>query len=340
MEDVESGASGSRGDTWLRNVVFTLFLAVLILALVSCPNPGGSGRGAAPGAVGGSLVIKLPQIPMQLTGKGADLTAVSFYDVSGSGPGSASFQKPGIMDTSVTIDSLTPGSWAIAVNGNNINGVQVQSASAKVTVAAGQTASVDAALNTSIAGGSLALTMKWPAGFSIASVALTPQDNAQPSITVPPVAGGSSIDTTLAVPACYYILSRVFRNISTGFTSGGADAVRVASGSTTRFQLTIDSAVNVAIVPDISKTIPITFTGSKAVFGRGESPTITAQPTISKQYRSFTYQWYLNGAPLSSGSSVTIIAKDHPGGDYRLDVVVSANGMLSSNCVTFTIPGN
>lgn len=331
----------------MRNVVSTLFLVILILLVVSCPSPGGGG-GTAPGVAGGpstdalgSMVITLPQITMQVIGKGADPNAVSFYDVSGSGPGSASFQKPGITDTSVTIDSLAPGSWGVTVNGNNINGMQVESASATVAVAAGQTASVNAPMSSSLAGGSLALAMTWPAAFSLSSVTLTPQDDAQQTITVTPAAGISSVSTTLAAPAGYYTLSRVFKDASTGFTSGGADAVRVTSGATTIFELTVDSAVKETIMPDISKTIPIAFTPAvKAVIGRGEILTTTAQPTLSKRYRLFSYQWYLNGEPAGNGASVTIAAKEHLGGDYRLDVVVSASGMLSSNSVTFTIPGN
>lgn len=69
--------------------------------------------------------------------------------------------------------------------------------------------------------------------------------------------------------------------------------------------------------------------------------TITAVPVVSKQFTTFTYQWYLNGVTLvgQTADTLTINGPDHPAGSYRLDVVVASQGVLSSDSVLFTIAG-
>jgi hypothetical protein len=334
----------------MRKSISPFVLAGLILLIVGCPSPsssgssnsnsnsnsssGGSVSGDGSLARGGSLTIKLPAIQMQdANAKTPDLSITTSYDVSGSGPGNATFLKPGITAETVTIDSLAPGDWGVNVNGNNQNGSKIASASLSVTVAEGLTVSQDFT-NTSwsVANGNLELSLEWPVsrGISSAIVSLTPEGGVPLQVTLQPVAttkGGLSVSATAAVPPGYYTLSRVFSD-----GTGGADAVQITSGSTTKFVLSVVSGMDLTITPDISKVIPINFT----YVGQGSVMTVTAAPTPSKQYNSFTYQWYLNGAPLAgeTGDTITLLAKYR---SYRLDCVVASNGALSSSIVPFFV---
>ena len=246
----------------------------------------------------------------------------------------------------MTIDSLAPGDWGVTVNGNNYNGLQVASASVHVTVVEGETVAEDVGVSPGAGDGSLDVSLEWPAAMGIASVSafLTPEGGASSPLALPSIVttnGVSSVTASAAVPAGFYTMSRVFIDKG-GFASGGADVVRITSGTTTQLALTVASGVDVTITPDISKVIRITFDGWKPAIGRGAVMTVTATPTVSKQYRSFSYQWYLNGGALDSevGNAITLSAKDLPPGSYRLDCVVAANGVLSSDHVSFSIAGN
>jgi hypothetical protein len=322
----------------MTKVVFSVALAVLVLLVGGCPNPG-TGTDQVSSKSGGSLKLNLPAIPLQLA-KQPDTTVPAFYDVSGSGPGNASFVRSGITGTSVTVDSLAPGDWGVTVIGNNLNGVQVESASLLVTVVEGETSSQDVVVSKVVGEGTLDVFLEWPESraITLANVTLTPQGGAPVVVTLPPgnhANGLVSVSATAAAPAGYYTLSRVFSD-----GNGGADAVQVTSGATTTFALSVVSGINVAITPDISKVIPITFDGYKSTIAKGTSMVLTAKPESSKAFNSFTFQWYLDGVALANQTdTVTIVAAEHPGGSHRLDIVIASHGVLSSDSVLLTIAG-
>jgi hypothetical protein len=210
----------------------------------------------------------------------------------------------------------------------------------QVTVVNGQTATVEVSLDATIGDGTLDLQMQWPEsrGISPAGVWLAPGTGGpQLAVALPPVAtvnGVSSVSAVSAVAPGYYTLTRVFSD-----GTGGADALRIVSSAATTFALSVVTEVSVSITPDISKTIPVTFSGKKSNLGKGASMTVTATPVASKQFNSFAFQWYLNGAPLPNQTegSITINGTVYPGGNYRLDVVLASQGVLSSDGVFFSI---
>jgi hypothetical protein len=332
----------------MRNIAFAFFLAVLILLLESCPNPGGTDT-TPPGSIGGSLTIVLSSEMKPLNTR--DPTIAMSYNVLGSGPGSASFQRTGIEKTIVTIDSLEPGDWGVTVNGNNFMNEQIGSASIHATVAAGETTTV-AVTATQVGGsGTLELSLNWTENPALSSavVSLTPLGGVPYTLTLPAIAtadGISSINASVAVPTGFYTLSRVYKNNDKSAVAwGAADALQITFAHTTRLVL-LDGQVT--IKPDISKNITIDFDNSKTNFGKGEIVTIAAKPTPqpSMKVSSYAYQWYLNGEPIdsvpaedTSSSSTTIDMHTLAQGIYRLDVVVSANETLSSKGFTFTIAG-
>jgi hypothetical protein len=311
----------------MRKVILWLPLGALILLLLSCPSSV---------QTGGSLVINLPLTGMQ-DPKSPDPDIVSSYDVLGAGPGNTGFQRLGIKDTSVTIDSLAPGDWGVTVNGKNFLNAAIASTSVSVTIIAGETAAAVVAASQLVSSGTLELSLNWTASPDTSSVvvSLTPQGGVPDTVTLPAVAnvnGISSVHASVEVPAGYYTLSRVYRDDMQVVTWGAADALRITFGSTTKLAL---SGGDVTITPDILKFVHVTSDN-----GKGEVVTFTAAPTPppSMKVTSFSYQWYLNGVLQNvTAPTITINMNDHGPGNYRLDVVVSAKGDLSSDGVTFTV---
>lgn len=329
----------------MRKVFSRLVPAALILLIVSCPSPDRKGTippdVVQPGSIGGSLVIRVPLTNMQAD-KGSS-NDVASYDVSGSGPGNASFQQLGITGSSVTINSLAPGDWGVTVNVNNSKGLQVASATVQVTVVEGETAEKDVAVSPFVGDGTLDVYVQWPAKNAISQLraALTLQNGALPDITLPAVVitnNVSSVHAAVPFPVGYYTLSVSY--LYDGFTWGGAEAVHISSGGTTKLVFTPFDAVKMSIDPDMSNSSMIAFSPLKSVLGLGQTMTVTATPTQMISGKYLSYQWYLNGLPQPEiTSTFTIDGKTLGSGNYRLDVVVSANGVLSSKPVLFTIAG-
>ncbi len=275
-----------------------------------------------------------------------DPTTVASYDVLGSGPGSASFQELGITAATVTIDSLEPGDWGVTVNGNNFNGLQVESASVLVTVVEGETASTKVAMSSSAENGTLDAYAEWPTSKTVSGLkaALTPQGGVPQEISLPAVAIAidiSSVHATAQFPAGYYTLSVSYQDAD-GFTWGGAKAVHISAGGTTKLVFTpFDAVKKMTVDPDVSNSETFTFNGYKDNLGVTGEMTITWTSTQMFPVKGTFYSWYMNGVPINgaAASTITIKASDYGKGNYRLDVVVSANGVLSSGKVVFTIAG-
>ena len=344
----------------MRNVVYRLFLAALVLLLVSCPSPtkpqdsgsppggsvpAGSPPGEAPAT--GTLVINLPPITMQQVVDPKNPPAVlplSSYDVLGSGPGSASFQKLGVTDTSVMIDSLQPGDWGVTVNGNDMNGTQVASASVHATVRAGETASAAVVVSATVGQGTFDVSMEWPTGVTVSSPLATLTPLAGLPIVIPlegtASGGGFTAHQTATAPAGYAILSISYLD-GNDFRWGGAEAVYVAAGGSTKILFApFSTSKKLTIDPDISKAIPIALTGSKDRFGQGEDVSITATPQEMSSGKSISYLWYLNGLAQPATDATITFPRKTLGGDYRLDVVIATHGTLASDHVIFAVAGN
>lgn len=326
----------------MRKVYSGLVLAALILLLVSCPTSTQSDESG--GIARGSLVIVLSQDMRPSSPK--DPTTVASYDVLGSGPGSASFQELGITGATVTIDSLEPGDWGVTVNGNNFKGMQVGSASVQVKVAAGETASAEAVVSPSVGQGKFDAYAEWPTSKTVSGLkaALTPQGDVPQEISLPAVVIAidiSSVHATAQFPAGYYTLSVSYQDAD-GFTWGGAKAVHISAGGTTKLVFTpFDAAKKMTVDPDVSNSETFTFSGYKNNLGLTGEMTITATSTQIFPVKGTFYSWYMNGVPINgaAASTITIKASDYGKGNYRLDVVVSANGVLTSSQVVFTIAG-
>jgi hypothetical protein len=223
--------------------------------------------------------------------------------------------------------------------------MQVASATVQVTIVEGETASADVAVGSSGGEGTLDVDLEWPQDKPVFSptVALTPQGEAPHAIILPAVVtenGFSSLHAATGFAAGYYTLSVSYSDAA-GFTWGGAEAVRLSSGSTTRLIFRPSETVKMTIDPDISKALPIDLSALKPKIGQGEKLSVTATLTQLTSDKFTSYRWYLNGIPQpETTATITYPGKTIPAGDYRLDVAVGTQGVLASNHVLFTIAGN
>ncbi|HVO39348.1 MAG TPA: hypothetical protein VMV03_10025 [Spirochaetia bacterium] len=318
----------------MKKILPSLVVIAGVLVLMSCPSPG-----SASGASGGTLTINLPVISMQQVGKNPVLTGTSSYDILGTGPGSAGFQRNGITAQTVTIGSLAAGSWQVEVNGNNAAKKVISTATTQVTVVEGSTASADVLESqfTSSSGLSISLTWANALNETFVEADLTPLNGSPSTINLPAAAnagGTTTISATKAVAPGYYTLSRVFQD-PTGFRSGGADSLYVPPADTASFALNVDAtgAVTVTITPDPPSTFQIALSSVKANYGKGQDITVAA--TVSGKP---SIQWYLNGA-LQSQTGPAVTLSNLPGGAYRLDCVAAVGGVLISDHVNFSVAG-
>jgi hypothetical protein len=338
----------------MKRTISRILLTALVVVLSSCPNPAqtdnpttgentgnptdpGGGTGPSPS---GSLTIKLPELQMQQEGKGANPAIPAWYDISGSGPDGATFERTGVKANSITVDSLVPGPWDVTVTGVNGSGAVVSSTTAEVTVVDGAVIEATVSFTPVDTIGTLAVSMSWSASQNItsATVYLTAQGGTPAQIAK--VSGGLTLGTSLPEAPGYYVLSRVFTHTS-GIDVGGADIVQITTGSTTSFVLNAsDSGVTITITPEPSNTIPITFSSTKDNYGIGETIAVTATPDALIPEDKSSFAWYLNGVRQAEASStITFPSKWLSPGYYRLDFVLSAEGALSSNHVKFTVSG-
>ncbi len=268
---------------------------------------------------------------------------VASYNLTGLGPGGASFQRPGVTGASTTVDSLAPGSWQVTVEAFNSASQLIGTGSADAVVVAGATTASLIVVSPLAGDGLLQLTVTWPSGqLSNPSVAgtLAPVGGS-PTALAFALAGESATYQNPALASGYYVLSLSLRE-GTTVVWGRAESVRILAGQTTTglFALTAadldPGSLQVTILPNLQNPFQISFQGQSQALAPGTDMTVSA--ALSPVPPSPSYQWYLDGSPLpgATGSSLTI-GSALPVGANRLDLLVQAGGALAASGVSFRI---
>ncbi|HEX3044374.1 MAG TPA: hypothetical protein VHY08_06435, partial [Bacillota bacterium] len=141
-----------------------------------------------------------------------------------------------------------------------------------------------------------------------------------------------------AINTGYYTLL-VYLYDGTSFKWGAAEAVRILAGQTSEGNYPIIpgagfGGINLIITPDLQNPIGISFNGQQDQLLIGSGMTITATTSETVE----TYQWYLNGWPLSGETNSAITIGSSLGqGVYRLDLIVTKGNISSSETVNFRI---
>lgn len=317
--------------------IWPILSAILILTFSGCtglfldPPSGSVDDTTSPGVVDadtGTLSISLGgELGASTMQPDIDMD-VADYEIVGSGPNSESFQQTSA-NGALTVENVVPGTWAITVNARNAQSEVIGSGSASTNVEAGKTAPVNVVVAPLQGDGTLRITVTWPdADVATPSVAGQVDPSWGDPIDLDFTVDGSGHATAadLQIPGGYYTLSvqildgsevaagavDVARIVKDGLTSGnvGFTSVKKSGGSTT-----------INIDPDMDDPLTVQLSGASAEIDFGQSMTVTA--SVAESGVTPTYQWYLDGASVGSGSSYTV-PSDLPEDFYRLDVIATS----------------
>jgi len=309
------------------------------MILFSCP------RVQPPAQEFGSLILALSTSGMAAKTILPPLDMdIAYYSVSGDGPGSATFSRPGVTGATVVEDSLISGAWMIAVDAFNADDYLIGTGSMGVAITAGQTTQKEVMVTPLTGTGRLDIVISWPTGKianPIISGTLEAAGGAPQAIPFSLVAGADSTSYSYtSLDVGYYSLTL---QLSDGTTDkwGAFEAVRILKDQTTEasFNLTAEDintgGVSITINPDMENPITITFTGHTSQLPYGTDMSITAN---TSQNPVNTYRWYLNGELLNGQTdSSIVIGSGLPEGNYRLDLGVTKGNIISSNNIKFSI---
>lgn len=269
---------------------------------------------------------------------------VSYYNVSGSGPGSASFSQTGVTTASLIRSSLVVGGWTILVDGYNTNNDLIGSGSTTVSINAGATTQghVEVSPLTGL-GGALTIDISWLTGLITgASVIASLTDSGGTEQSLSFSAGTDSMhysSGTNALNAGYYSLA--LQLLDDGVpTWGFFEAVRIIKNQTTAASYNLKAqdlntgSVSLTITPALQNPITVTLDGQRSTLSAGTDMTITASTSSPVD----KYQWYLSGSALSdqTSSAITIGSALSKGG-YRLDLAVEKGSIVSSGGFSFSV---
>jgi hypothetical protein len=323
-----------------RSALGVLAALAVIAVLGSCMPPGINQNQ-------GSLVVQID--PMDSGAKlmvpAIDMNIAS-YVVSGTGPSSATFSTT-TTGTSASMPGLAVGAWSIAVDGKNSGGTVIGHGSASVQVAAGATNTASVSVLPVAGTGTLSLSVSWPSAQVAAAAiqaTLTPPTGSAITLAFSAPSGGTATYSNASLNNGYYTLTLQLMDGS-AMVMGAVDVVRIVKGQTTSGTITF-SAVNTAkgsvtvnITPQMLNPITVTTTGQLATTGIGVPMTVAA--TVPGGTGNVTDVWYLNGASIGTGASITLNAAASPlaVGIYRLDVTsFTTDGMRAGSATaTFTV---
>jgi hypothetical protein len=144
----------------------------------------------------------------------ADVAAYTVvnYDVSGVGPGMATFSDANLTASTYTRTGLAAGSWTVTVNGKNSGGHVIYSTAVNLDILSGQTASATVVLARAAGNGSIDINVDWLVAADYAAVAgiLTPVGGGTVQNLTLSISGGTHLDVVSTQQAGDYELLLTF----------------------------------------------------------------------------------------------------------------------------------
>ena len=117
--------------------------------------------------------------------------------------------------------------------------------------------------------------------------------------------------------------------------AGLYESVRILKDQTTTFNLTLVSGtLGLTITPELQNPITVSFSGQQTQLPPSTDMIVTAATSLTPD----SYQWYLDGVPLSgqTGSTLTY-GSSLSQGRYRVDLAVKKGSIISSGSFAFTV---
>lgn len=301
-----------------RILIQTLIFTSVLFLLVSCPTP-------TPGGAAGSLTVSFnaASLPNRSILPDIDMNPAGFV-ITGAGPGGASFQVE-TTALSATVANLAFGTWTVAVEAENADGVVIGRGEGTVVVHTGQSASLTIIVRPLDGYGTLDLTVNWNAADT---------DNPGIDATLTPYLGGTQVlDFTITngnqgryhnenVPTGYHTL--IVKLLDNGLlTMGAVEVVRIVQGGTATgvFDFTEinkpGGGITIGVTPEMDEPLEVSMSGQAAELSQGQTMTVSA--SVANDPGNVVYVWYVNGDAIGTGSVITF-GSALPVGVYRLDV--------------------
>ena len=106
--------------------------------------------------------------------------------------------------------------------------------------------------------------------------------------------------------------------------------------------LFILSGCVIMIDPELDNPYEITLSGVRELLPYGEEMTVTATVAdeFGKKVRPDRYEWFLRGSPLAEESDTITLGSDLETGLYELDLIVTKDGVPSSQGASFEVVEN
>lgn len=247
------------------------------------------------------------------------------YEISMTGPNSATKTAEADSSGAVIIEDLIPGAWTITVTALNSDNVAIGSGVAVATILPRQTVSCNITITPFEGTGTLNLTITWDTNLvTSASIAghIAPSTGSASQIDFTLTGGANNyVNNTLA--SGYYILSITLSDNGI-VCGGGTDVIRIISEQTTNANINISASsangsINITIVSEMYDPIEITLTGDTTVI-EGQTFTATA---VALNASGIVTSWYIDGNKIESANlSTYAIPTDLALGGHRLDVTM------------------
>jgi uncharacterized repeat protein (TIGR02543 family) len=326
-----------------KNTIISVITIALILLLGSCQNLFLS-KGKT-----GNLRLSITNNVSKTIQPGINMNPAS-YELSGTGPSGATFQKTVSEGTATTIDNLLIGSWTLTVEAKNSEGTSIGIGTVVTTVLAGKTAEVSVIVHPYEGFGSLSLNLTWPAAdISKPEIeaTLVPMTGASKDIAFSVNQGSAHSDTNQIATGYHTLIIKL--NDDGILATGAVEVVRIIKDQTTTGSLVFDKltkhngAIDVHMTPELADPLLVSVSGEKEIKEKDKSLTLSA--SVSGYTESVIYIWYVNGEAKGTGSNF-VFGTSNDLGYYHIDVTAlsvdgkraGSSGFATRNVISVT-PG-
>lgn len=317
---------------------------ILSLTILSCtiPDISISSNNSKPSFNTGTLKLTLDTSDILRTIIPDVDMNVSCYNISGTGPDGASFQKNNIIESSVSINSLAAGDWKIYAVVKNSSDQIIADGSSNVVIVENSTVNSIINLYPLAGDGTFTLAVAWsstdfPSGTPVITAVMTSVNGTNINLNF--TTNTNSAICSQVLPSGYYDLNITAESGSnTGYFY---DAVRIVYDQITSAEILIkpeisaNGGITISLIADLQNPIEIFFSGNLSELLLGNNMTVSAT-TVPDQVD--TYQWMLNYQNISgANSSSIIIGSNLSAGSYILTLRVRKDTIISSKSIGFDV---
>ena len=323
-----------------KNVWGVIAALALGCLLSGCQNAISVPTENSPAAAAGSLTVTITEKVSRTIIPTISMTPAS-YDISGTGPESATFSKTITAGSSTTIEGLAIGAWTVTVVAKNDSGTTIGSGTETVSVVSNASVSVGVTVLPYSGFGTLDLSVDWtPSEVQIPNVdgKLVPATGTARDIafTVDGAAGTANFTATDVAAGFYTLTLKLCDN---GYTTMGAvEVVRIVKDQTSSGNFSFSDInkatgkIDVNITADMGDPLAVAISGAAASKPANQALSLTA--AVADYSGNVTYVWYVNGEAVETGCAYSF-GTDWAQGFYRVDVTAySANGKRAGSAST------